>query len=565
MSKKIQQKSSNRSKGKDLWDDCFHTLRPSLLATLGLSLLLAILTLFQPLYMMSLYSRVLTSMSANTLFALTGIALFVGLMIGIFEIIRSKILIEMSVHIDTKLSPHIFRALVNANRQDKFGSEGLGHLNTLRQFFSSQELTALFDAPFVPIFIVFMFLMHPALGAVNLIGLLIISLITWYSKKIKSQYDDQIKTTDQQQSKQANNAISNSGFVKVVGITEHLQKNWLESYEKFRETLYTVLTSQSILKAISQVMNYTFQIGIMGFTTYLILNGEATITALFAVTILVARTLMPVQQLIGGWSNIGNAQNSYEYLKKLLEAFSESSGHYTPNKCTGELKVSNLFVTIPGRPQPILNDISLKILPGDLLLLIGKSASGKSTLLRSILGLHKIAKGTVTIDGINFSEWSEEAHKNYIGYMPQNQSLFEGTIVDNITSFRPELNNQAIDLGLKLGLGDVVTRLPLGWEQNVKPWDTELSGGTAQRIAICRALLGSPQFIFLDEPLNHLDSETQIKLLELLNLEKKSGKSIVVVGHNPSLVEVSSKILYMTNGSIHQYGSTAEVIRAVNK
>ena len=498
-------------------------------------------------------------MSTATLLALTAITIFLAVMMAIMDAARTSLMIECGQIFDEESDRYVFRSLVNANRSEKLGGDALTHLNQIRNFLGGNELLAIFDAPFVPIFVIFLFYINTTLGSINLVGLILVSTFTLYSKAIKKSLSPRIKKSETKQARHAQNAIGNAGLIKIMGISQILENKWLKNYREFQYASCDYQNKSAIIKSSAKAINYLLQIVLMATATYLVIISETTVATLFAVNIIAARTIMPIQQLIEGWDSINNAQQSYTSLRIILDTFTVDKRHYTPDICHGDLLVKGLTTSVQSRPTPLISNISLQLKRGTVLLITGKSASGKSTLIRTILGLQTPSKGTVTLDGVNIYEWSEDSFASYIGYLPQNPPLFEGTILENITCFRDALNNQAIEMAKSLGLATTISKIPGGWNHEIRPWETELSGGTAQRISICRALLGNPKLIILDEPTNHLDLETKNSFFNMLETCKKNGATIIFTGHSEYIPDMVDKIMTLSDGQIIAYALKNEL------
>ncbi len=532
--------------------------------TFFISLFVNLLYLVVPIYMLQSFDRVLPTESVDTLLFLCAAAIL-GLTIQLFlYIIRSRILVRLSVLFDLKVSTQALRSSLAIARLARrpVPNGGLNHITTIRNFISGDGIFALFDAPWVPVYIIVIYLFHPWLGHVAVVGVLILLVMALLNERLTREPLSTASAANAQSYAQANTAIGNAPVVEAMGMREAILDRWSA---RNAEALYHASKASDragVLSGLSRVLRLMIQIGLLTMGIYLAVKHELTPGAAIAAVILIGRGLAPVEQAIGTWKQFIAARNSYGQLKKILDAVPAPPDSVALPVPRGQLSVENVFYAPPGSQRPILSRVAFRLEPGEGLGVIGPSAAGKTTLTELMVGVHPPSSGKIRLDGADLITWDKEQVGRYIGYIPQDVELFDGTIAENISRFQPDADSADIVEAAELAsVHDMILRLPEGYETQIGPRGTNLSAGQRQRIALARALYRNPVLLVLDEPNSNLDNEGEQALLRALQVAKKRGATVVMVTHRPSTLEFADKLLVLQNGMVQDFGPRAEVLQ----
>ena len=545
-----------------LLKDTLGACRGGFAAVTVFSLCINLLMLAAPLYMLQLFDRVLTSRSTDTLIMLTIVVGGAILALAALEAVRSHTMVRMSGWLDPQLSGAILSgSVVNTLRRSGDPSvQGLRDLQTFRTFATGPAIFPLLDAPWTPIFIVVIFLLHPVLGWVALGGaafLFSLALANEFATRnplarsgrasIKSLHD-------------AEAAVRNADVIEAMGMLPNLIRRWHRKNAEML-SLQTLASHRSGgITAFSKFIRLSLQIGILGTGAWLVLLGETTAGAMIAASILMSRALAPVEQAIGSWKSAIAARGAYQRVKRLLGE-TPIRGKAMPLPAPrGLLSVEGVAFVYPGASEPVLRGISFGLEPGEALGLIGPSAVGKTTLARLLVGNLAPRVGHVRLDEADVAEWEPEDLGPHIGYLPQDVELFSGTVRDNIARMGEGDADAVIAAAQLAGVHEIALGLPQGYETEIGVDGAVLSGGQRQRIAFARAVYGEPKFIVLDEPNASLDHAGEEALLGAIGKLKERGVTLVVIAHRPSILRFVDKILVLRNGTVDVFGPRDEVI-----
>ena len=531
------------------------------------SMFINVLMLVPPLYMLQLYDRVLTSRSESTLYMLTLIVIVLFVTMGLLEVVRSRVLVKFGNRFANILSNRIFESTFElANKKPEAASSRLmGDFTQLRQFLTGNGLFAFFDAPWIPIYIIVLFLFHPYFGFFAIFAAIILVAITFLNEYTTKEKMDNANTLNRDSMMQLEANIRNAEVINAMGMKTNVRKKWEEKYFGFLNAQNDASNKAGIWSNLSKTLRMFFQSMILGLGAYLAVNMELSAGMMIAGSIIMGRALAPLDLMIATWKGFSGARMSYKRIDQLLKDFPKNKEYMELPAPKGFISVEGVYAKPPASNKYTLENLNFSINKGDILGVIGASAAGKSTLARIILGVWPVQIGTVRIDGADISQWDREHLGKYIGYLPQDIELFSGTISENIARFNEVDSQKVIEAAMKAGVHEMILRLPEGYDTVIGSGAVVLSGGQRQRIGLARAIYDNPVFVVLDEPNSNLDEQGELALLKTVEELKQSGTTVVIITHRPNILKVTNKILIMNTGKIERYASTEEILGAVAK
>ena len=562
------ERPSRRTSGRSEVSSALAACRGAFLGVALFSGLVNVLALTGSLYMLQLYDRVIPSHSLPTLFGLT--ILMVGLYSfnGVFEFIRSRVLSRIGIRFDRGLRAKVFQAMLllpirTGPRGD--GLQPVRDLDQIRNFLSSTGPTALFDLPWMPLYLLLVFLLHPWLGITATIGALLLVVLTTLTEA-----RGRSPTQAAGQSGAAVNVFGeasrrNSEAVHAMGLAPELGSIWSGLSARHQSDQLKATDVVGGISAVTRVIRMVLQSGILGLGAYLTIEGQATGGVMIAASILTSRALAPIEIAIANWRGFLGARQSYARLGKLLATLTaEPNGMPLPAP-SQSLAVEGLTVAAPGQAKPIIRSVTFQLEAGQGLGIIGPSASGKSTLARALVSVWlpvSFGGGTVRLDGATLDQWSPAALGAHIGYLPQDIELFEGTIAQNIARFRRNASSgQIVAAANVAGVHELILHLPRGYDTRIGEGGTALSAGQRQRIALARALYDDPFLVVLDEPNSNLDAAGDAALARAVAAVRARGGIVIVIAHRPSALANLDHVLVMGNGQQQAFGPKDDVLR----
>jgi ATP-binding cassette, subfamily C, bacterial EexD len=530
------------------------------------SLFINLLMLVPPLYMLQLYDRVLISRSEETLIMLTIIVVVLFITMGLLEIVRSKILVKVGNKLDSILSQRVFDSLFElANKfPGKASSLPLADLTAIRQFMTGNGLFAFFDAPWIPIYIAVLFMFHPVFGYFAIfaaIVLVIFTIVNEYSTKTKLA---EANALNRASTMFVDSNLRNAEVINAMGMKNSIGANWREKYYGFLNAQNEASNKAGIWSNLSKSSRMLFQSLILGVGGYLAIKSEVSPGMMIAGSIIMGRALAPLDLIINSWKGFSSARTSYQRLDSLLNDFPKDMEYMKLPAPKGEVLLENVVVIPPGAQQPSIKGISMKIDKGDVVGIIGPSAAGKSSLARIILGLWPLAAGTARLDKADISQWDKVDLGQYIGYLPQDIELFEGTVSQNIARFGEIDANKVVEAAQKAGVHEMILRLPDGYDTKIGAGGATLSGGQRQRIGFARAIYNNPVLVVLDEPNSNLDDQGEAALVEAVKSLKETNTTVILITHRPSILQVTNKLAMIRQGVLELYGNTNEVLAKIS-
>lgn len=533
----------------------------------GFSGVINVLMLAPAIYMLQVYDRALVSSNVTTLLMLTLLMIGLYTLLAMLEVVRTRVLIRVGNRLDMALNRRVFTAAFERNLQRAGGNpaQALQDLAQVRQFLTGNGLFAFFDAPWTPIYLFVAYLIHPLLGIVTLCGSLILVSLTWLTEIATKKPLNEANQASQISGTFANNNLRNAEVIEAMGMLPAITQRWFGSHLRILEMQTLASDRAAYISGLGRFVRITLQSLILGTGALLAIEGSITPGMMIACSILSGRALAPVEQLIGAWKQLLTSRRAWSRLKQLLQAFPPRADAMKLQRPLGMLSVEHLHAGAPGMSQSIIHGPHFNLSPGESLGIIGPSASGKSTLARLLVGIWPAQSGKVRLDGVDVYLWNKEELGPWVGYLPQDVELFEGTIADNIARFGEVDSDAVIVAAKRAGVHDMILRFAQGYDTTLDIDGNPLSGGQRQRIGLARALYGEPSIIVLDEPNANLDDAGEKALIEVLEDLKSRGCTTVLISHRPSILGTVDKVLMLREGSTQLFGPRDEVFAALRQ
>ncbi len=530
------------------------------------SLVINILMLTGPIYMLQVYDRILTSRSMATLIAIT--VLMVGLFaaMGFLEMFRSKVLARTGLKFEQTLGPDTLRLwLLRGNSFPKGMPSPMRDVANIRRFLSSSAPGSFFDIPWTPIYLAIIFLLHPLLGVLGLIGAIILIAVSVINDRAVRKTTKDVAELTAEQEVLAHQGHESYETVLSMGMRPQIVDKWTELSGREQRAVLKAADTTGAALAFSKSFRMTIQSAILGLGAALALQQIVSPGAMIAASILLGRALAPVQTVLGQWQQFKGSLQSYKRLKKFHDVAAENQTDTNLPRPQGHLSVEQVVATPPGVKKHVLKGVSFKLAPGHSMAIIGPSASGKSSLAKLLVGLWMPMGGKVRLDGATMDQWDKDLLGTYIGYLPQNVTLFSGTIGQNIARFNPLATEaEIIAAAQEAGVHNMILRLPGGYDMQVRASGENLSGGQIQLIGLARAMFGRPSLVVLDEPNSNLDSKGEHVLREAIMRLKSRGASIVVIAHRAGILNSMDYLLVLEEGKQVAFGLRQGVLKYLN-
>ncbi|VVQ16336.1 Type I secretion system ATP-binding protein PrsD [Pseudomonas fluorescens] len=532
------------------------------------SLFVNALMLVPTFYMLQVYGRVVTSGSISTLVMLTIIMSVLVITMGSLEWIRSRIMVRVSTKLDVLLSRDVYKASFKRSLESggmDASAQSLNDLTGLRQFLTGNGLFAFFDAPWLPIYIAVMFMFHPWYGWVAIGSALVLLFLAYMNEKLTGKALGQANKENIAATLYTTKNLRNAEVIESMGMLNTLMHRW-----GMRQKNVLILQSQAsdkggIVSAISKTFRMLIQSLILGLGAYLAVNHEISPGLVIAGSVLLGRALAPIDLIIGSWKGFIAARSQYDRLNDTLDKLHAEPERMALPAPQGHVLVENLIVCPPGSKNPILRGISFGVPAGSVVGIIGPSASGKSTLARALMGVWAPQNGVVRLDGADISNWDKNQLGPYMGYLPQDIELFEGTISENISRFADVDAEKVVRAAKTAGVHEMILLLPDGYDTVIGSEGVNLSGGQRQRIGLARAIYGLPRLILLDEPNSNLDEVGERALASAIQELKQTGATIFVITHRTTILSQLDRLLVMSAGGVSMYGPRDQVMEELNK
>ncbi len=531
------------------------------------SLFINALMLVGPLYMLQVYDRVLTSGSLPTLVFLTVAAVGLILTSALLEFVRARVLVRLGGQLDGQLDERLFSGLLgfalgfNGNST----AQPLRDMETVRTFLTGPGIIAMFDAPWTPLFLAVVFMFHPLLGFVALAGAAILFLLAAISELATRKPLTEATRNSLGALQFAESTTRNAEVIEAMGMLPGLRQRWLSVHRRALAEQAKASDRAGAITAASKFVRPVLQVAMLGTGAYLALQQIITPGVMIAASIIMGRALAPVEGAINNWKNLILARGAYRRVNDFVRDNGDQEQSMRLPRPVGAVSVNRLVAAPPMGRSPVIKGISFYIAPGEVVGVIGPSAAGKSTLARLLVGVWAPSSGNVRLDGADVSKWNHLELGPYLGYLPQDVELFNGSIAENIARFSEPNPEQIVQAARAAGVHELILHLEQGYDTVIGEGGAILSGGQRQRIGLARALYGDPAFVVLDEPNSNLDGEGEAALNRVLLDLKARGTTVVIIAHRPSVLAVVDKMLVLRDGMIEMYGAKDEVLPKVTR
>ncbi|QEP44770.1 type I secretion system permease/ATPase [Ectothiorhodospiraceae bacterium BW-2] len=527
------------------------------------SFFINLLMLVPSIYMLQVYDRVLTSQSVETLGLLTLIVVFLFATMGFLEIIRSRILVRIGNKIDIELNTQLYDTIFYSARMspENASVQPLNDLTKLRQFMTGNGVFAFFDSPWFPIYLFVMYLFSPWFALFTLFAAAVIFTITLINDKTTKKFMEEANKMSFESVNYVDKNIANNEIIHAMGMNEQIKKRWLDKHLEFLNLQSNASDTSGKWSNTSKTLRQLFASLTYGIGAYLVIEGSITPGMIIAGAVLLGRALAPIDLLTNSWKSFSDARGAYKRLNGLLEDLSTIQNTTKLPAPKGEISVEKVVVVPPHSQIEVLKNITMNIPAGTAVGVLGPSASGKSTLLRAILGVWPLKEGIIRLDGADIHQWDSKELGKYIGYLPQDIELFEGTVSENVSRFAEIESEEVVKAANIAGAHEMILKLPNGYDTLIGPKGTILSAGQRQRVGLVRALYKSPPLIVLDEPNSNLDEDGEKKLLEAIIAMKQSGSTIIIVTHRSNILSALDTIAILANGELKAYGNKEDVVK----
>lgn len=560
--------ASRREESTEVYD-AFKTCSPSFIGVFIFSAIVNFLALTGSLYMLQVYDRVISSKSVSTLIGLSLICLAAYILYGGLDTIRAKMLGRIGARFDELLARRIFDLVATMPLKGAKPSESMQpvrDLDQIRGFLSSMGPTALFDMPFMPIFFIGCFLIHPWLGIFSMCGGVVIVLLTLYTEGKSRGPMMEMTKSGAERHVMAETSRRNAEAVRALGMLGFLAERYGVAHTRHVNDGLKASESASVIGAFAKVFRMVLQSGILGLGAFLVIEGQMSAGSMIAASIMMSRALAPIEIAVANWKGFIGARQSYRRLQHILSIIPPQTRRLALPTPVAHVAVEDLYVGAPGSTGAIVQGASFTLQGGQGLGMIGPSASGKSSLARALVGVWPSLRGEVRLDGAALDQWEPDALGAHVGYLPQDVELFDGTVAENISRFRPDATDEdIIEAARMAGAHELILGFEDGYETRIGEGGMALSGGQRQRVALARALFGKPFLVVLDEPNASLDGAGDEALNQAIMSVRERGGVVIVITHRPAALGSVDQVAIMEAGRIKAMGPRDEVLQAVMK
>ena len=530
------------------------------------SLIINLLMLASPLYMLQVYDRVLTTGRAETLVMLTLMATVALAVMCILDALRSAIMVRVGCWLNERLGPAYLACAVRGRlRGEASGAEPLRDIAQVQGFIATQGLNAFFDAPWVPIFVALIWILHPLLGLVAVGGAVVLFALSIANELATRRAHETAHRHQVEANLVAEATIRNAEIVQAMHMLPAMAERWAGVNGTVLDATRRAGDVGNAILATTKFVRFFVQIAILGVGGWLVINSHLTAGVMIAASILLGRALAPVELAIGVWRSFAGARLSYARLRQAIAENPPPPPRTRLPAPQGNLSVEAVSYLTPNTAKLVLSDISCSIAPGEVLAIIGPSGAGKSTLCRLMVGLALPNVGHIRLDGSPIHHWDSEQIGQHLGFLPQDVELFAGSVRDNIARMQQADDEAIVNAARIAHAHDMIQRLPQGYDTWLGDGGVRLSGGQRQRIGLARAVFGNPRLLVLDEPNASLDQAGEAALTTAIAELKRTGVAMVIVGHRPSTLEVADKVLVLKEGRVALFGQRDHVLETLKQ
>ena len=544
-------------------------LRPYFVRAGWFSLLGSLLILAPSGYMLEVYGRVVNSRSHMTLWMLTLLILGVYVLMELLEWARSEVMRAASVEWDERMRGRIFHAIFDANLKRVPGGtqQPLNDFKLVREFLYSPVLLGLMESPVSLVMLVLLFLISPVLGWTSIAFACVITLVGWFNERSTKPPLMQANRSAIAAQQYADGSLRNAQVIESMGMLRDIHARWMVKQREFLNLQAKASESAGGYQAVSKFLQTTLSSGLLGLGCWLLLHNSLNggDVMMIMASVFGGRVVAPLVQAVSQWQTVINVRDAWSRLDSLLGMVPQRVPGMSLPAPRGSLQVEQLVAGAPGNPANILKGVAFALNPGEVLAVVGPSASGKTTLARLLTGLWPATMGKVRLDGADVFTWDKSELGPHVGYLPQGVELFDGSLAENIARFGVVEMDKVEAAARAVGLHDFIMALPLGYDSPVGRDGAMLSGGQRQRVGLARAIYGDPVFVVLDEPNSSLDEEGDAALANAIQVMKSRGTTFVVMTHRTSVLAVADKMLVLRDGQMQAFGPLDEVLAALQK
>ena len=541
------------------------TFRREFLVVGVFSMVANVLMLSPTLYMLQVYDRVMVSRSELTLLAMSLITLFLFCVMAFAEWMRSRVLVRSGVRLDAMLGTRVFNASFEANLAPSGVSpaRSFGDLIQIRQFLTGNGILAFFDTPWTPVYMAVLFILHPMLGWLALFFAAVQGALAWFGHRSTVAPAEEASKASSEASMYLQGKLRNAEVLEPMGMVRNLRPRWAQRHDQAQLLQGRAQALTHRITAWSKFIRYAQQSLALGAGALLVIDGQLSPGGMIAANVLMTRALAPIDMLVGTWRGFIGARGAFGRLEALLAAHPERDPALSRVAPQGAITLREVVAVAPGRAEPILKGVNLAVAPGTVTVVLGPSGSGKSTLARCMVGIWPGVSGEVLLDGLPISGWDRNELGPYLGYLPQDIELFEGSIAENIARFGEVSSEKVIAAARSAGLHEMILRFPKGYDTPIGEAGNLLSGGQRQRIGLARAVYGDPVLVVLDEPNANLDDVGEAALVRTVQELKAKGRTVFLITHRPGIVAVADRLLILRNGMVQTEGPRDEVLASM--
>ncbi len=562
MIKKPNSPDRPQDQSQPLFARALASCRAGMIAVGGFSLCINLLMLTAPLYMLQVFDRVIAGRSTDTLLYLTLIAGFALIVLGVLEAVRAGVMTKLGFWLDRRLGAVTLETSVSASlgREQGPSIQGLRDLTVIRNFVTGPAVFSILDAPWTPIFVGVIFLMHPLLGWLALAGAVVLFSLAAVNELATRSLLQRANVASVGALNRAEAAARNADVARSMAMMPALVRHWQKRNDESLSLQGRASRRGGAITAASKSFRLFLQISLLAAGAWLVLGAEITPGVMIAASILMARALAPVEGAINSWRSVVAARQAYGRVRELLADATEGEAAMPLPAPTGELSLENLTYAHPGANEPVLRNVGFQLRPGESLGLVGPTATGKTTLARLLIGNLRPLAGHVRLDSADVAGWDANDLGRHVGYLPQDVELFAGTVRENIARMSTGAPEDVIRAAQLAGVHEMILRLPNGYETEIGDGGAILSGGQRQRIGLARAIFGGPKFVVLDEPNASLDLDGDRALIKTMKQLQQDGVTLVIATHRPSILRQVDKILVLGDGGGTSFGSREEIM-----
>lgn len=520
------------------------------------------------LYMLQVYDRVVTSRSVETLLMITMILVFIFIFLFLLDLIRNRIALRVSNKFDDMLKEDTFEGLFDSALSDpsKANTKALRDLAQVRQFISSPALMAFFDIPWTIVYVAILFAFHLWYGLFAVFSIVILMIIIYLKEKSTKEQQEEVKQLHHKEFELTQSYIENSEIIHAMGMQHEINNSYNDIHKNWVESNTVATDTSTTWSTLTKYLRMLFQSLILGVGAYLVINMELTGGMIIAGSLILGRVLAPLDILTNQWKIVVLTRKAYSDLNEFALSLEDKSRELMDlPEPKGDIEVENIIVIPPKSKNAVLKYISFSLKKGEIVSIIGESASGKSSLVRALLGVWPVASGKIMYDGVDILQWDRKKLGKHIGYLPQDIELFDGTVAQNIARMKEVDSTEVINAAQLCDAHELIIKLPEGYNTQIGKKGLALSGGQRQRIALARAVFGNPKLIVLDEPNSNLDDRGDLALVNTLGRLQESGITVVLITHKPQILRYTNRIIVLKDGEIKSNSTAKEFFEKIAK